>query len=70
MVKLLLKVCAKEDKTAVVVVASYRSVSRNSVRFKALFQNNPQNAALRNSTGQEYFEKGSAFLRKLQSGSM
>ena len=29
-------VCAIEDKTAIVVVASYRSVSRNSVRFKAL----------------------------------
>ena len=28
--------CAIEDKTAVVVVASYRSVSRNPVRFKAL----------------------------------
>ena len=27
---------AIEDKTAVVVVASYRSVSRNTVRFKAL----------------------------------
>ena len=32
----LMNVCAIEDKTAVVVVASYRSVSRNPVRFKAL----------------------------------
>ena len=31
-----MRVCAIEDKTAVVVVASYRSVSRNPVRFKAL----------------------------------
>ena len=30
------RVCAIEDKTAVVGVASYCSVSRNSVRFKAL----------------------------------
>ena len=29
--------CATEDKTAVVVVASYRSVSRNLVRFKPWF---------------------------------
>ena len=28
--------CEIKDKTAVVVVASYRSVSRNAVRFKAL----------------------------------
>ena len=32
-----MSLCAIEDKTAVVVVASYRSVSRNPVRFKALF---------------------------------
>ena len=31
-------VCATEDRTAIVVVASYRSVSRNPVRFKALVQ--------------------------------
>ena len=32
-----MRVCAIEDNTAVVVVvASYRSVSRNPVRFKAL----------------------------------
>ena len=31
-----MRVCAIKDKTAVVVVASYRSVSRNPVRFKAL----------------------------------
>ena len=31
-----MRVCAIEDKTAVVVVASYRSVARNSVRFKAV----------------------------------
>ena len=31
-----MRVCTTEDKTAVVVVASYRSVSRNPVRFKAL----------------------------------
>ena len=32
-----MRVCATEDKTAVVVVTtSYRSVSRNPVRFKAL----------------------------------
>ena len=31
-----MRVCATEDKTAVVVVASYCSVSRNPVRFKAL----------------------------------
>ena len=31
-----MSLCAIEDKTAVVVVASYRSVSRNPVRFKAL----------------------------------
>ena len=30
------EVFVTEDKTAVVVVASYRSVSRNPVRFKAL----------------------------------
>ena len=28
-----LEVCVIEDKTAVVVVASYRSISRNPVRF-------------------------------------
>ena len=33
------EVCVIEDKTAVVVVASYRSVSRNPVRFKALICN-------------------------------
>ena len=33
-----LSLCAIEEKTAVVVVASYRSVSRNPVRFKALRQ--------------------------------
>ena len=32
-------VWATEDKTAVVVVASYRSVSRNPFLFKALEQN-------------------------------
>ena len=31
-----MSLCAIEDKTAVVVVSSYRSVSRNPVRFKAL----------------------------------
>ena len=31
-----MSLCAIEDKTAVVVVASYCSVSRNLVRFKAL----------------------------------
>ena len=31
-----MKVCAIEDKTAVVVVVSYHTVSRNPVRFKAL----------------------------------
>ena len=31
-----MSLCAIEDKTAVVIVASYRSVSRNPVRFKAL----------------------------------
>ena len=31
-----MSLCAIEDKTAVVVVASYRSVSRNLVLFKAL----------------------------------
>ena len=31
-----MSLCAIEDKTAAVVVASYRSVSRNPVRFKAL----------------------------------
>ena len=31
------EVCVIEDKTAVVVAASYRSFSRNPVRFKALF---------------------------------
>ena len=30
------EVCMMEDKIAVIVVASYRSVSRNLVRFKAL----------------------------------
>ena len=34
----MMRVCAIEDKTAVVVVASHRSVSRNPVRFKALVQ--------------------------------
>ena len=31
-----IRVCAIEDETAVVVVPSYRIVSRNSVGFKAL----------------------------------
>ena len=31
-----MSLCGIEDKTAVVVVASYRSVSRNPVRLKAL----------------------------------
>ena len=31
-----MSLCAIEDKTAVVIVALYRSVSRNPVRFKAL----------------------------------
>ena len=31
-----IRVCAIEDKTAVVVVVSYRNVSKNPVRFKAL----------------------------------
>ena len=31
-----LSLCAIKDKTAIVVVASYHSVSRNPVRFKAL----------------------------------
>ena len=31
-----MRVCAIEDKTVIVVVLSYRSVSRNPVRFKAL----------------------------------
>ena len=30
------EVCVTEDKTAIVVVASYSSVSRNPVNFKAL----------------------------------
>ena len=33
-----MSLCAIEDKTVVVVVASYRSVSRNPVRFKALLR--------------------------------
>ena len=33
-----MRVCAIEDKPDVVVAASYRSVSRNPVRFKALSQ--------------------------------
>ena len=37
MVELRLKVCVVEDKTAVVAVALYRSVSRNSVFLKALW---------------------------------
>ena len=37
MVEKLLKVCMIEDKTAVVVVASYRSVSRNPRSFQDLF---------------------------------
>ena len=36
MVEKRLKVYAIEDKTVVVVVASYRCLSRNPVRFKAL----------------------------------
>ena len=32
------EVCVTEDKTDVVVVASYHSVSRNPVRFKALLE--------------------------------
>ena len=32
-----MSLCVIEDKTVVVVVASYRSVSKNRVRFKALF---------------------------------
>ena len=35
-----MRVCAIKDKTAVVVVASYCSVSRNPVRFKALVLSN------------------------------
>ena len=35
-----MSLCAIENKTAVVVVASYRSVSRNPVRFKALLKIN------------------------------
>ena len=31
-----IRVCATKDKTAVVVVASYRIVSRNRVRFESL----------------------------------
>ena len=31
-----MSLCAIEDKTTVVLFASYRSVSRNPVRFKAL----------------------------------
>ena len=31
-----MSLCSTEDKTAVVVVASYRSVARNPVRFRAL----------------------------------
>ena len=34
-----MRMCATEDKTAVAVVASYCSVPRNPVRFKALGQN-------------------------------
>ena len=34
-----MRVCEIEDRTFVVVVASYRSVSRNPVRFKALSYN-------------------------------
>ena len=38
-----MRVCASEDKIAVVVVASYHSVSRNPVRFKAMcLRNNLQ----------------------------
>ena len=33
-----MRVCATEDKTAVVVAASYRSISRIPVRFKALVE--------------------------------
>ena len=41
------EVCVIEDKTAVVVVASYRSVLRNLVRFKALVcPQEPNRAAL------------------------
>ena len=37
------RVCAIEDKTAVIVIAaSYRNVSRNPVRFKALGKDNYQ----------------------------
>ena len=33
-----MRACAIEDKAAIVVVASYRSVIRNPVRFKALIE--------------------------------
>ena len=33
-----MSLCAIEDKTVVVVVALYRSVSRNPVRFKVLWK--------------------------------
>ena len=39
--------CVTEDKTAVVVVASYRSVSRNPIRFKALGRIDPIYTTLR-----------------------
>ena len=35
----MMNLCTIEDKTAVVVVASYRSIVRNPVRFKALLTN-------------------------------
>ena len=33
-----MRVCAIKDKTVVDIIASYRSVSKNPVRFKALIQ--------------------------------
>ena len=33
-----MRVCATEDKTAAVIVASYRNVSRNPIHFEALLK--------------------------------
>ena len=46
-----MRVCAIKDKTAVVVVASYRSVSRNPVRFKALIGMHSGVRSIQSSTG-------------------
>ena len=59
-----MSLCAIENKTAVVVVTSYCSVSRNPVRFKALYLNLREVTELMGGWSVPFWHQKSDFLHE------